>query len=70
VPAAVLVLVFDDLRMAPGTRCSAAAMRAAARASEWVEYGSENTPLTVTIEQERESKPSERYVFLESATAD
>jgi hypothetical protein len=39
VPVAVLVFVFDDL-------CTAAAMRAAARASAWVGNGSENTPLT------------------------
>ena len=31
----------------PGTRCSAAAVRAAKRASAWVGNGSENTPLTV-----------------------
>src|SRR5262249_13425123 len=31
----------------PGTRCSAAAMRAAASAAAWVGNGSENTPLTV-----------------------
>src|SRR5262249_3195347 len=31
----------------PGTRCSAAAMRAAASAAAWVGHGSENAPLTV-----------------------
>jgi hypothetical protein len=31
----------------PGTRCSAAARRAAASAAAWVENGSEKTPSTV-----------------------